>query len=445
MRRWAPLLVTAAACGADDRYLAPPSLEDARSAVVVVHGEDRQVLATDVEDGAWRLDVDTVSDARVDLLLYACGLDGLQLAAGRIGLDPDGRPLPPADRMFTAQLDRDAAWAPLDEAPPRVSDLRLAATTGEACSDVEVDLVSLEGVYGEPRTLEAFDDDSVILGLRDGRLFRVHRNGAFEPLWVGQLGAAPYVEVKRIAPELYYFVTSDEGCLGRATDLGTIVAGTCLPRIDTSSIGTYVHTDGRVTANGREMFDVMTERGEMFEVVDGVARNVSVPMPAAVAKKGAVLRVGDDEVLYAGVLEQGIVRRVGGETRVEPAAVPFFDKVVSIARSSLFGAAVLTNTGLVLTFEATTNEWTVLGGTGALQPLFLVEVGRSLFVVTAGEGQIIELLEDGESCDTVYVGGDDTRAIVKVGDDGFAMTIRPREDPVNVHFVRPQFATRVCQ
>ncbi len=445
MKRWAPLVVGIAACGADDRYLAPPPLEDARSAIVVVHGDERQVLAVDLEAGAWHVDVDTTEDARVDVLLYTCLLEGLQLTSGRIGLDADGPALPDTDRVFTAALGEGGGWTPLAEPPPRVSDVRLAVTGGDPCSDVDVEIVTLEGVFGEPRTLESFDADSVFLGLRDGRFFRVSRDGGVTPVWEEQRGAAPYVEVKRLGPERYAFVTSEEGCLGFASDLETITPGACLPRIDTSSIGTYVHTDGRITADGRERFDVLLESGEMFEVVDGVATNVSIPERAVVAKKGAILRVADDEALYAGPVEHGVVRRVAQDTEIERAVIPFFDKVVTITRSTVFGAAVLTNTGVILTHDTSLDEWSPLGGTGALQPLFLVDVAPSLFVVTAGEGLVIEMLDSGEACDTVYVGGDDARAITEVGDDGFAVAFRPRDEPVDVHFVRPRFAARVCQ
>lgn len=446
MSRWAPLLLGLAACGTPERFLPPPELADAKTAVIVLHERVPQLTVVDLTADAWSFDVDTTDEATVDLLLYDCDVAGLALEPGRVGLGGEEDPLlPAADRLFTADLGDDDGWRSIAEPPARTSELRLALEAGEPCADVDVTRVELTGVYGEPRSLMAFDDDSVVLALRDGRMFRVHRDGAYTQLWSTQDDARSYVVVQRIEGDRYFFVASGRGCLGRADDLETIRSDGCLPVTSTSAVGSYVRTDARIASDGREILDVLLENGEMFEVVDGVASNVSLDAPLPVGKKGDVLRVADDEVLYTGPIEHSVLRRSGGVLRAEATELPFFDKVVSMSPSRAHGEVVLTNTGLILAYDETTMEWMGVGSSAALQPLFIAEVRRSFWVVGAGEGQVIEVLPNGEGCDTIFVGGDDTRAMTKLGDDGFVFAVRPREDPVDLFFVRPTFSGPTCQ
>jgi hypothetical protein len=117
----------------------PPDLTGIRSGILVIEENERtQVFGLD-EDDMGRLGgsiILTEVDAHLTLLLYELTLGELDLPRRTIPLGTEGvaRPLPPQDRVYEANVDRDQiAWSESSDRPDRLNMIALMPTTIEAC------------------------------------------------------------------------------------------------------------------------------------------------------------------------------------------------------------------------------------------------------------------------------------------------------------------------
>lgn len=430
----------AACSGADDRFLSSPD-SDAASFVTIVHTAPPSIVARDTSDPWSATFALEDPSAVVDVLAYACPLDALKLPAGRLTPSPTGQALPRADRTFTTTLDGADEWATLDPAPARLTELRVALPERRDCADVDLDRVVLPGVRGVPRILVALGDDEVLLGLRDGELYRVHRDGTFEHVFVGQRQQHPYVAAARVRDGTLYFATSDTGCFGVAHDFETIDPLVCPPASEADR-GTWIQMDAGTTAAGIDEVFASFETGEIFVVRDGALTDLTVDDVTPTDRKAAVLRLGDGEALFAGPLKDSVIRYVDGRTELERASIIFFDQLVGLGATTAYGPVALTNSGALLGHKS--GAWTQIASSGAARPHYVVDVEGRLFVDSEAAVGVVEILPDLSVCPFEPIEQTESLRMIKLGDDGFALVVNPRDGDVRVTFVRPRFSGASC-
>ena len=262
-------------------------------------------------------------DTQMQLSLYACALERLGLSPGPITLDrrADRMNLLPQALRTLARTNQDEAWAPAGEADERVQQtlrfLPIPADTG--CTQQTAQLKTTPARLasddrGAPAFAISLPNDTALTASRNGRYYRVDRDGTVTPL------SAPIATEPRAAHSLddgTVYILDARGDLHR----GTI--GSSFERVHSQpdlALGSGSATMVGPTTQGPtpELFVATSQRS--LRRFNGSAWTTTATAPAAAALNYAppLIWLGPGQVIATGFGAQGrgLAVHRAGQTQV---------------------------------------------------------------------------------------------------------------------------------
>lgn len=426
------LLLLAAGCARETTVI----LEARDAPTMIVIDEASRLEAIDLgAGGALRLELDEGAH-RLTALGYHETLAELGLRAGPLTASDRGGLLPAPFRAdaLEVNLHRSSGWARLDPIPAQLSALRVAERS--PCFSLEATVEIVPGsVDREITVLAPLDAHTALLGLGDGRFFRVRR-GALEPV------ALPGAPIPHLAAAL-----DADGQLwlvgaGAAVYRGTLEAG-LLPIADraipeaanaigVSGVPGVTDTLIMTTSVGLERFD-----GQRWQPVRATERP-PVPHGSHSVQWIAPGRFISTSPRASEVLEIDETSAVRSFDLMLPETTST-DAVLSLGLSADFGPLVGSSNGLV--FANRSGHWSqlpvrseMIDAVYAIVPI----AGRGLLL--GGRRSTLDLWFEGHGdCGFVSAGlGRNTRFVVSLGAEAVAAA-RGADvgEPALVSYLRP--------
>ncbi len=427
------LLLLVAGCARETTVI----LEAPDAPTVMVIDEASRVQALDLgAGGVLRVDLDEGSH-RLAALGFHETLAELGLRAGPLTLSDQGGLLPPPFRADAVEvnLHRSAGWVRLDPVPPQFSALRV--TERSPCFDFEANVEAVPDSVDAVITLLApLDAHTALLGLSDGRFFRVRREGL-------KLVALPGPPIPHLAAALdadgqLWLVGASAATFRGTLEQGLVqLADRTLPEaayaLDVSRVPGVIDVLVMTASAGLERFD-----GQRWRVVRSPDRQPAPHGSHGVqwTWPGRFISTSPEPSV---VLEIDEVSSIRGFDLMLPETTSS-DAVLSLGFSPDFGALVGTSNGLV--FANRDGHWSqlpvrseMIDAVYAIVPV----AGRGLLL--GGRRSTLDLWFEGHGdCGFVSAGlGRNTRFVVSLGTEAVAAA-RGADvgEPALISYLRPK-------
>ena len=430
------LLFGLIACGEATKFASPPSLNGARSLVVVDHARS-QLHSVQVDEPGWMLELPYEANSELIALAYDCELQTLGLRPGEVDLDPAGAPLPASRAVYTTSSPG-SGWYESSLSNTERDQIRRQTDRDLECAQFEATTMFLGTLETSGWLALAVRDDSAIIGLGD-RYVEAFPDGSFEER-AGSPGVPSKrsLDADRFGDELV-FLTQTPWCLERFSLEGVATSSVCADPDPDSDSARWAWISGDRTGVSSEVF-MFHEYAKLF-VGDRNQLSAVWEERRNIGRRAGLRFIGPQEVIAAGLNQVQAVRYKAGEITIEPTGVvDLLDKIQSVELTKEHGPLIGTSLGAIL--HRTDDKWRPFDTVQVARARHIIEVANRI-IVLGDTGTTAEVSDSGQECpnDMLYPG---EPARVRPTKDGFVVLSTEARLRAFVTFVKVTDPVRDC-